>query len=150
MYHAQISVLLLVVAMAATAVGVSGCGSDGTIVTVKDWIVGFATETGEFIREKATAFAGALARAWGAFWGPQLVSGVLVDEKDPLRGIYQYVLKCEVEWGSSGSRDRSNRLSIELSRPRMVRDSIDDDQWRLADEERQRIEELRDLLLDPQ
>ena len=42
------------------------------IKAVWDWIVGFATDAGQYVKEKATTFAAGAIRLWrvkSAFWG---------------------------------------------------------------------------------
>ncbi len=151
MYQSLLVKVLVALVVAIPLLGSTGCGpsteGEGGFRPVMEWVVGFATATGEFVMEKATTFAQAVSRAWTAFWGAATVGGVIVDENDPLQGVFDGTLQCSVEWGSTGSSEASNRMAIELDRPRMVRDSADVENWELAPEERQRIEELRDLLL---
>lgn len=140
----SVVLLLLAPALCATV----GCtGEDEPITPVFDWFVGFAKATGEFVVEKASNFADAVARAWTAFWGPDKVNNVLVDEDNPLKGMYDGKLQCSVAWGAEGSDPRDNRLEIELDRPRMIRESADSEEWALAPKEKSRIKELQKLLL---
>ena len=142
---------LVASALAATLlVGAVGCGDSsgannrGVITPVWVWVVAFATETGEWISERATTLAAAMERAWTVFWGPRKINDVIVDEQHPLRGTLDGNLKCRVDWGRSGSAERKNYVEIGLDHPRMVRESVNTDIWTLAPEERKRIDDLRD------
>ena len=141
--------------------GVAGCNGDGGVITpVLDWFVGFATETGEWVIEKATTFGDAVVRAWRAFWGTDklIVNNVIVDKDNPLRGEYNGVLQCKAEWNrtvSSGGcrreeQERSDVVLIKLDHPKMVRESEDSTDWELAPEEKDRINMMRDQLLPAQ
>ena len=141
----SVVLLLLAPALCCTV----GCGGGDTAITpVMDWIVGFAKATGEWVVERASNFADAVARAWRAIW-PDIVSGVRVDDDDPLISTYDGKLRCSVAWGAEGSRPRENRLEIELDRPQMIRESADSKEWDLAPKEKSRIEELQKQLLPP-
>jgi len=137
--------------LAATLLfGTVGCGDSsggnnrGVITPVWEWVVGFATETGEWISERASTLSAAMERAWTGFWGPRKINGVIVDEQAPLKGTFDGNLKCRVDWGRSGSAERKNYVEMGLDHPRMVRESVDTDIWMLAPEERKRIDDLRD------
>ena len=138
-------VLLLLVPVLCTTVGCTG--ENGPITPVLDWFIGFAKATGEWVVEKASTFADAVARAWGAFWGPDKVGDVFVDEDDPLKGTFDGKLRCSVAWGAEGPNPRNNRLEIELDGPQMTRESADSKEWDLAPKEKSRIEELQKQLL---
>ena len=147
MYQSLLVKVLVALVVAIPLLGSTGCEPPTQITSVMEWVVGFATATGEFVTEKAATFAQAVSRAWTAFWGAATVGGVIVDENNPLQGVFDGVLQCSIEWGDGGSSESSNRMAIELDRPRMMRGSVEVENWKLAPEERQRIEELRDLLL---
>lgn len=128
----------------------SGCrgGSLGPVDDFVGWIVGFAKETGEFVVEKAQVFSDAVAAAWRAFWGLGKVNNVIVDENDPLRGVYDGTLQCRAEWRrTGGTGGEPNEVSIKLNRPRMVRQSPDNTSWELAPEEQDRINVLQNQLM---
>lgn len=143
-----ISSTLVIALVVPTTCGLVGCEQGGKIAPVKDWIVSFATATGAYVVEKATTFAGALSRAWTAFWGTDKVNNVIVDKGDPLKGIYDGLLRSKVEWGSGGSRERANLVEIKLDHPRMVRESESTTEWKLAPKEEERIKELQRQLLE--
>lgn len=135
-------------------VGFAGCGCSseggkGAIVPAFDWIVGFATEAGNWVTAKANNFAAALADAWRAFWGTDLISNVKPDKDDPLKGTYVGLMKASAAWGKASEDDRKpgNRLEIELDNPRMIRKSPDSIEWELAPREIERIDELQKQLL---
>ena len=111
------------------------------IKAVWDWIVGFATDAGQYVKEKATTFAEALKRAWLAFF--QNHSDIVPDANNPLKGTFSGILKCVVAWGKDGV----NELKITLKQPRMQRTSSDSDHWELDDAAKKQIETLRDQLL---
>jgi len=142
-------VLLLLVPTLCTTIGCTGGDGGGGVPPVLGWFVGFAKATGEFVVEKASNFKDAVAKAWGAFFGPDKVNNAIVDEDDPLKGTYDGKLKCSVAWGAEGPDARSNRLEIELDRPQMIRESTDSKEWALAPKEKSRIEELQKQLLEP-
>ena len=135
--------LLVAFMLAGLVLGVSGCGCDGnTIGTIKDYIVGFATDVGKWVYEKAATFAEALARAWRAFWGTDLVKNVRPFPDNPLKGEYQGKLKTRVEWGkvNPDTGKPENHVEIALTNPIMVRPSKDSTDWELAPEEKRKIE----------
>ena len=126
-------------------VGISGCKKIEPII---DWFVGFATATGDWVIEKAATFAQAVQSAWQAFWGTDLINNVKPDPNNPLEGEYDGTLKCEVGWGKVDENGMpTNKLSITLECPHMVRQSEESTQWELAPSERQRIEVLQQQLL---
>lgn len=141
-------------------VGFAGCGGEGNngesqtagggvIVPVLNWIVGFATETGNWVTAKAENFATALADAWRAFWGTDIIGNVKPDKDDPLKGTYVGIMKAVAIWGKASEDDGEpgNRMEIKLDHPRMIRKSPDSTEWELAPREIDRIDELRKQLL---
>jgi len=142
-----IGVLVTCLGVSVT-VGSAGCGDRG-IVPVADWIVGFARETGAWVTAKAENFAAALADAWKAFWGTDLVANVKPDKDDPLKGTYDGKLKVSASWGKLSEDDGKpgNHLGITLDHPRMVRQSAESTEWELAPREKDRIDELQKQLL---
>lgn len=131
----------------------SGCGRVSSIVaTAGEWVVGFATEAGTYIIEKAGTFADAVSAAWKAFWGTdkQIVNNVLVDPANPLVGRYKGEMKCNAEWNRrlEKGQEKRNSLTITLSDPRMVRTSEESSSWSLAEEEVEKLTLLQKQLLE--
>gem|GEM_PF-7042518 len=151
----------MVTVMTVSTIGLSGCGDSDTtgedgggIASVaeqaKDWIVAFATETGSYVLSKAEQFGSALSAAWTAFWGSDKVNNVIVDKDDPLKGKFDGILRCSVDWGGitdGESKVRDNSLKITLDHPRMVRTSEESTDWTLAPEETDRLRALEKQLL---
>lgn len=130
----------------------SGCTKVKSVTTtVSEWIISFATETGKFVKEKATTFGEALSAAWKAFWGTDknIVNNVVVDKDDPLKGRYKGTLDCNVDWNRTieNGKTKQNSLSIKLSDPKMARTSENSDSWELADEEHEKLMTLQKELL---
>jgi len=146
----RIGVGILVLSVGFGSVGCSCSGSndsqsspatnEGVIKPVWDWIVGFATGIGGYVKDKAADFAEALQRAWLAFF--QKYSDVVQDKNDPKKGIFAGILKCEVAWG----KKLTNKLHIELDHPRMHRSEVGAE-WELDQSARERIEDLHRQLL---
>ncbi len=135
--------VLVAFMLAGLVLGVSGCGpGEPTIGTITDYIVGVATDVGEWVYEKADTFAKALAKAWRAFWGTDLVKNVRPFPDNPLKGEYQGELKARVQWGKVNPDTDSpeNHVEIALTNPIMVRPSKDSTEWELAPEEKRKIE----------
>ena len=132
--------------------GCDGCDGDrdgGVITPVVDWLIGFATDVGDWITAKAKNFSEAVKAAWKAFWGTEMISNVKPDKNDPLKGTYAGVMKCEAGWGKDSDDDGKpdNRMEITLDHPKMARKSVNSTEWELAPRERTRLDELRKQLL---
>lgn len=151
-YRRFVVAVMLIACLSVPAMSVfTGCGTAvKPVKVVGEWIVGFATETGKFVVEKAENFADALAAAWRAFWGTDklIVNNVEVDKENPLRGKYRGVLQHTVKWHrTENNKLLENELSGKLTNPRMIRKSADSTEWDLAPEEIERIQDLQKQLM---
>jgi len=147
------------ICLTCTVLSVSGCaddesGADGLVLTkaidsVQQWIIGVGGETGQFIEHNAKTLADALTGAWEKFLHKGKAGKFILDPNNPLSGTYDGVIHCKAEWGRSSPTyqgRRNNKISIELDRPRMVRKSVDSDEWELAPAELQHVHQEIDRL----
>lgn len=125
-------------ALLALSVGLAGCGSgdrDGAgragIGSVREVVVRFATETGEWITENAATAAEALRKIWERLREP--FSGgerelVRIDSDDPLRGRMRGKCMIKVIVVDEGRR---STIELDLVNPRVRRSSVESEDWKL-------------------
>ena len=141
--------LVVAIALVSLLPFFTGCNHVIAPVTgTLEWLVGFATDVGTFVKEKATTLSEAIVRAWRAFFKTDLISNVKPLDGNPLLGTYDGKLRCHVEWGATIGKDpRKNEITIALEQPKMVRDTEQSSEWRLAPEVEQQIRQAQEQYL---
>lgn len=116
---------LLAVMLLALA---EGCGQIQSVGSkTKEYVVEFATKTGEVVREKAKTLAEAIEQAWRAFFPKwDKTKTVKITSADGLHGELQGVFQLKVVLPP---KNDAGGLTVEITlhNPLMCRKTVDDD-----------------------
>ena len=118
------------VAYLLVAVGGCRCDSIPSWSQAKAYVVKFATDTGEWVTEKAKTVSDAISLFWDTVF-PKVEDGVRVDPANPLRGTLQGTLMI-IKTFKDGNR--TDEIVLKLHYPRMYRE-CEQSPWKIDPEE---------------